>query len=93
MLFLAEPKAAVWFLVFLILLQQVETNFIYPKVVGGSVGLPGIWVLAAVAIGGSAVGAAGVFLGIPLAAAGYGLFREEVERRLGGKADDPGKKS
>lgn len=92
LLFLAEPKAAVWFLVFLILLQQVETNFIYPKVVGGSVGLPGIWVLAAVAIGGSAFGAAGVFLGIPLAAAGYGLFREEVERRLGGKADDPGKK-
>jgi len=63
-------------------LQQVEGNLIYPHVVGSSVGLPSIWVLAAVSVGGSLMGVAGMILFIPLTSVAYSLFRDYVNRRL-----------
>lgn len=80
MIFTESPIKAVVFLIFLVVLQQVEGNIIYPKVVGSSIGLPGIWVLAAVTIGGGVLGVSGMLLGVPLAAAAYRLIREDVNR-------------
>lgn len=76
-----NPMKALWFLVFLIVLQQVEGNLIYPKVVGKSVGLPGIWVLAAVTLGGGAFGILGMLLGVPICAVIYALGNEYINRR------------
>ncbi len=71
---------AVIFLIFLVVLQQLEGNLIYPRVVGSSMGLPAIWVLAAVTVGGCVMGIAGMLLGVPLAAALYRLLREDVNK-------------
>lgn len=76
-----SPIKAVVFLLFLITLQLFEGNLIYPKVVGSSIKLPGIWVLAAVTIFGGLFGVIGMFLGVPLTAAVYRLIREDVEKR------------
>lgn len=76
-----DPMKALWFIVFLILLQQFEGNIIAPKVVGRSVGLPGLWVLAAVTIGGSAFGIMGMILGVPIVAVLYSLGREFIHAR------------
>ena len=76
-----DPMKALWFLVFLIVLQQVEGNLIYPKVVGKSVGLPGIWVLAAVTLGGGAFGILGMLLGVPICAVIYSLGNAFILRR------------
>ncbi len=76
-----DPMKALWFLIFLIVLQQVEGNVIYPKVVGKSVGLPGIWVLAAVTLGGGAFGILGMLLGVPICAVIYTLGNEYISRR------------
>lgn len=76
-----SPIKAILFLVFIVILQQLENNLIYPKVVGTSIGLPGIWVLAAVTIGGSVLGIAGMLLGVPLAAAFYNLLKANVAER------------
>ena len=78
MIFTVAPIKAVIFLVFLVILQQLEGNLIYPKVVGSSLGLPGIWVLAAVTVGGGIMGIGGMLLGVPLAAAAYRILRDEV---------------
>lgn len=75
-LLLAEPKQALWFVVFVIVLQQIESNFIYPKVVGTSVGLPAMWVLIAVITGGGLYGVAGMIIFIPLMSMIYGILRE-----------------
>lgn len=75
-----SPIQALIFLVFLVILQQVEGNLIYPRVVGTSIGLPGIWVLAVVTIGGGVFGIPGMLLGVPLAAAAYRLLREDINR-------------
>lgn len=80
MILTVSPVKAVVFLVFLVILQQIEGNLIYPKVVGSSMGLPAIWVLAAVTVGGGIMGIAGMLLGVPLAAAAYRLLREDVRR-------------
>lgn len=77
-LFTGNYVDAVVFLVFIIILQQIEGNIIYPKVVGKSLGLPGIWVLAAVTIGGGILGIPGMLFGVPIAAALYRLLREDV---------------
>ena len=69
-------------LVFLVVLQQIEGNVIYPKVVGTSIGLPGIWVLAAVTIGGGVGGLVGVLLSVPVASVLYALLRRDVHKRL-----------
>lgn len=70
------------FVVMFLVLQQIEGNLIYPKVVGNSVGLPSIWVLAAVSIGGSLMGVVGMLVFIPLVSVIYILFRGDVYKRL-----------
>lgn len=81
MIFTVSPIKAILFLVFLGILQQIEDNLIYPRVVGSSIGLPGVWVLTAVTIGGGVLGIAGMLLGVPLAAAAYQLLRRDVINR------------
>ena len=81
MIFTISPIKALLFLVFLIILQQLEGNLIYPKVVGSSIGLPGMWVLAAVTVGGSIGGIPGMLVGVPLAATAYKLLRDDVHGR------------
>ena len=81
MILTVSPFQAVQFLIFIVILQQVEGNLIYPKVVGQSIGLPGIWVLTAVTIGGGVLGVGGMLLAVPLFAAVYRLIKEDVERR------------
>lgn len=80
MILTVSIKQAIVFVVFLVILQQVEGNLIYPKVVGDSIGLPGIWVLAAVTIGGSLFGILGMLLGVPLTAALYQIVRLDLEK-------------
>ena len=80
MIFTVSPMKALVFLVFVVILQQLENNLIYPKVVGSSMGLPAIWVLAAVTIGGGVMGVPGMLIGVPLASAAYRLLREDVNR-------------
>ena len=82
MILTVDPMKALFFLIFLIILQQIEGNFIYPKVVGTSVGLPGIWVLAAVIVGGGLFGIFGMVLGVPLAATIYKVLKSRVSRKL-----------
>ncbi len=81
-----DPLQAVWFTILFFVLQQLEGNLIYPHVVGNSVGLPSIWVLAAVSVGGSMFGIAGMLVFIPLCSVFYALLREDVNRRLKQKA-------
>lgn len=80
MILTVSPLKALIFLIFILVLQQVENNLIYPKVVGSSMGLPGIWVLAAVTVGGGVLGISGMLLGVPLTAAIYRLLREELAK-------------
>ncbi len=81
MILTVVPLQALIFLIFLVILQQLEGNLIYPKVVGSSRGLPGIWVLAAVTVGGGILGIGGMLLGVPLAAAAYRILRDDVNSR------------
>lgn len=80
-----NPLQAVWFIVMFLVLQQIEGNLIYPKVVGDSIGLPGMWVLVAVSVGGELFGVAGMFLMIPLVSVVYTLLREYTNARLKAK--------
>lgn len=82
MILTVSPLKAVLFLVFLVILQQLEGNIIYPRVVGSSVGLPGMWVLAAVTIGGGISGVGGMLLGVPLTATCYKLIKNDVNKKL-----------
>lgn len=81
MILTVSPLQAVQFLVFILVLQQLEGNLIYPKVVGQSIGLPGIWVLTAITIGGGVLGVGGMLLAVPLFATGYRLLKEDIKRR------------
>lgn len=74
---------ALWFVVLSVVVQQVENNFIYPRVVGTSIGLSGMWVLVAVALGGEMIGVIGMFLMIPVTSVVYVLIQEFVHNRLG----------
>lgn len=76
-----NPAKAVVFVVIFLVLQQVEGNLIYPHVVGNSVGLPSVWVLVAVTLGGSLMGVAGMLLFIPLFSTAYTLFKDDVNMR------------
>ncbi len=76
-----SPAKALVFLIFIVVLQQIEGNLIYPKVVGSSMGLPGIWVLAAVTIGGGVMGIGGMIIGVPLTAVIYKLIKEGLEKK------------
>lgn len=82
LIFMVNPKQAVLFIIVFLLLQQIEGNLIYPHVVGGSVGLPSIWVLAAVTIGGNLMGIIGMLIFIPLVSVFYTIFRGFVYLRL-----------
>lgn len=77
-----DPMKALWFVIFIIVLQQVEGNLIYPKVVGSSLGLPPIWVMLAMIIGGNTFGLIGILLGIPIFSVIYKVFKEFVDKRL-----------
>lgn len=81
-LFLADPKAAVWFIVYIIVLQQIESNFIYPRVVGNSMGLPALWVSVAVIVGGGLQGVFGMVVAIPLMSCVYTLLKEKVDENV-----------
>lgn len=78
---------ALLFVVFILVLQQLEGNLIYPKVVGASIGLPGIWVMATVTVAGSIGGVVAILIGVPLAATAYRLIRGDVRRRLDSNSD------
>ena len=82
LIFMISPKQAILFIIVFLILQQIEGNLIYPHVVGGSVGLPSIWVLAAVTIGGNLMGIVGMLVFIPLVSVLYTIFREFVYSRL-----------
>ena len=77
-----DPRQALFFVIMFLILQQIEGNLIYPKVVGGSIGLPAIWVLAAVSLGGSLFGVVGMLVFIPMVSVFYTLLRENVNKRL-----------
>lgn len=76
-----NPLMAMWFVILFLVIQQLEGNLIYPKVVGNSVGLPSIWVLMAVSLGGSLFGVSGMLFFIPLLSTVYALIRNSVNRR------------
>ena len=77
-----SPQKALVFVVFLIALQQFEGNVIYPKVVGGSIGLPPIWILLAITVGGGMFGVLGMMLSVPITSVIYNLVSDVVDQRL-----------
>ena len=81
LILLVSPIKALWFLVFIIILQQIESNLIYPKVVGKKVGLPGIWVLFSVTVGGEILGVFGMLISVPICSVLYCLFRSFVSKK------------
>ncbi len=82
LILLINPVKALWFVVFIIILQQLEGNLIYPKVVGKSVGLPGLWVLLSVTVFGRAFGMLAMLISVPLCAVVYNVFRTAVADRI-----------
>ena len=82
LILMVEPQKALWFVIMFLILQQVEGNLIYPHVVGSAVGLPSLWVLVAVTVGGSMFGILGMLFFIPLSSVLYALLRDTVYRRL-----------
>ena len=83
LLLMINPMQAFWFLVFILILQQLEGNLIYPRVVGSSIGLPGLWVLAAVTVGSSLMGFVGLVAGVPITAVLYTLLKRNLHKREG----------
>lgn len=81
LILMVSPIEALWFVVFIIVLQQIESNLIYPRVVGKSIGLPGIWVLSAVTLGGGLMGIFGILISVPICSVIYTLLSEAVEKR------------
>ncbi len=81
LMLVSDPMQALWFFVLFLVLQQIEGNFIYPRVVGDSIGLPALWVLAAVMVGGKLFGVLGMLAAVPSAAVAYVLIRESVGQR------------
>ncbi|MGN1048092.1 MAG: AI-2E family transporter [Eubacteriales bacterium] len=81
MILTVDPIKAVIYVVFLLVLQQIEGNLIYPRVMGSRVNLPGMWILAAVTVGGSIGGPAGMLLSVPISSTAYVLFREATQKR------------
>ena len=79
---LISPMKALWFLIFIIILQQIESNLIYPKLMGHKVGLPSLWILASVIIGGGLFGILGIIIFVPLCGVIYTLLNEWILKRL-----------
>ncbi len=82
LILIQSPKQALIFVIMFLVLQQIEGNLIYPHVVGGSVGLPSIWVLVAITIGGDLMGVAGMLIFIPLCSVLYSLFRDFINGKI-----------
>ncbi len=85
MILIDNPIQALWFVIMFLIIQQLEGNLIYPKVVGNSVGLPSVWVLMSVSVGGSLFGVVGILVFIPLMSTLYSLLRDDVNRRNAGR--------
>lgn len=85
LIFMTSPMKALFFIIFILILQQIEGNFIYPKVVGKSVGLPSIWVMVAVTIGASMGGILGMMISVPMCSILYSIFTVNVKTRLKNK--------
>ena len=83
-----NPIKVITFIVFFLILQQVEGNVIYPRVVGSSIGLPGMWVLVAVTVGGEVGGILGMLLGVPVATIVYILLKKDVNKKLEQKSEE-----
>ena len=81
-IFIVNPIQAIWFLLFILILQQIDGNIIGPKILGGTTGLPAIWVMFAILVGGGLAGFAGMILGVPTVAVLYTLFKAYVRQRL-----------
>ena len=81
MILTQSPMKALLFVVLIVVVQMIEGNVIYPKIMGNSLGLPGIWVLAAVTLGGSLFGIIGMLIGVPIFAGFYKLIAESIEKR------------
>ena len=77
---MVSPMQALWFIIFFEILQQLENNLVYPRVVGGKIGLPSIWVLVAVTVGGSLWGVFGMLIGVPILSVIYNLIRNEFRK-------------
>ena len=77
-----SPIKVITFVIFVLILQQIEGNLIYPRVVGNSVGLPGMWVLVAVSVGGSLGGILGMLIGVPIASIIYTLVKKDVNKKI-----------
>lgn len=75
-----DPVKAFWFVIYILVIQQIDGNLIYPKVVGDSVGLPAIWVMLAVLVGGNSLGIIGMLIGVPIASVIYKLIKEKVNK-------------
>lgn len=86
---MAAPEKAIWYLIFVVVLQQIDGNFICPKIVGDSIGLDGIWVIFAVIVGGGLFGIAGSFLFVPVFAILFKLYNEWITKKLARKRDTP----
>ena len=84
-IFIVDPVQALWFVLFIIILQQFDGNILGPKILGGTTGLPAIWVMFAILVGGGLAGFVGMILGVPTVAVCYMLFREYITKRLEGK--------
>ncbi|NLC45484.1 MAG: AI-2E family transporter [Clostridiales bacterium] len=93
MILMVSPAKALWFILFIIILQQFEGNVIYPRVMGSSVGLPAMWILVAVTVGGGLLGIVGMLLSVPVVSIVYTLFRETVDKRLKEKNIDTSRQS
>lgn len=85
MLVMDNPVDALAFLVILLVCQQIENNLIYPKLVGNSIGLPGIWVFASIIVGANLLGVVGILLAVPFAASVYKLVREDIDKNIARK--------
>lgn len=81
MILTVDPKLALVFIIYLLILQQLEGNLIYPRVVGSSIGLPGIWVLAAIMVGSGLGGVVGMLVGVPISAAAYKLLKDATGKK------------
>lgn len=83
LLMMVQPRAVIWFIIYITVLQQIESNLIYPRIVGNSIGLPPTWVLSSIVIGGGLFGMTGLLLGVPLAAVIYAILFPDEEKQEG----------
>lgn len=81
-LFIVSPTTALWFILFIFVLQQMDGNYIGPKILGDSVGLPTLWIIFAIIVGGGFFGVLGMFLGVPVFAVIYVIIKETIALKL-----------